>query len=985
MRGCHLLAWLTVIACTQCYPQQTEFPFLKGHSIPEPPKPGALSILAAPPAPFGVDKVLASHNFLLGFAAGLIYKSPDLGASWEVFSIDPIQVRADNPSTFLAVNRSNYSFFGKRLFRSINEGVVWTKVDLPEPMPASVLLAENIVYCLAENRIHWSTDQGATWSHSTSPVNVNNVSVHVFTGNDAGTIAIVVDPGASNSLPRPIDFYISRDSGQHWSNSLYMQTQLTGLILDFALRGDQSYIHTTDGLFAVSADRPSRKLSDFGSDPKSQYHDFATFGNRFFILKNETLLASDDGTSWSNVLPNETVRMIVRDPTAIIAIAKKANATALFRLSGNLSWAEVSEFHEEVPSFAFSTNGHLILRGAKGAYLQTDNGWKAIKRIMPLDAVKFYGHGEDLFTTVGRRLLHADRDGNWEETAVPPPMLRDISDLSLSDQSLLMSSGGQLFLSRDLGHSWHEIILNSLAPEANARRQAFQSIFIDRNSLYAAFLSTRTDQQYSDRNRTVVVRSLDSGDSWEQIGEFPFIGGVKLAVDYAGRVYLSSDTRGLLKRDSGGTWINISGELFVGRYGRLRSVWIGSDGLLAVSTYERVYWSADLGASWHPFLQNDSREIESGPTVLADIDGRSVLISSAKGLYLGLLRNAKESIAGFTSDLTARFDGLIPNRRFTLTIDGKVPTPSEVLVQSESSSLKVRSSPSWASRLEEGAHSIRLSQGNLQQMFYAWKDITAGWLGFTPYGKSYAVVAAISYSGSKGFPELPSAEPQARKLAKLLTSQGFELKEFYGPDATKDAIESYLFRNLKGKLTKNDRLLVYFGGHGATVDGAQGKSMGYLVTSGVTSDAVELGLPMSRIEGEYASIIKANHVLFVLDACFSGLAATRSPDPRSLSFQAYSQIKMFTEQPMRAVLTAGRKQDEALDDNGGIFTSAFMDGINGAADSDHNGVVTLTELYLYVQQRVSRVSMEALGRKPQIPQLSQMSSYGEGQFLFFYR
>jgi hypothetical protein len=72
-----------------------------------------------------------------------------------------------------------------------------------------------------------------------------------------------------------------------------------------------------------------------------------------------------------------------------------------------------------------------------------------------------------------------------------------------------------------------------------------------------------------------------------------------------------------------------------------------------------------------------------------------------------------------------------------------------------------------------------------------------------------------------------------------------------------------------------------------------------------------------------------------------------------------------------------------LDINGGIFTSAFLDGISGAADYDHNGVVTLLELYLYVQTRVQ--GQAAMKGFSQLPQLSQPSSFGDGQFLFLYR
>src|SRR4029078_2255150 len=140
---------------------------------------------------------------------------------------------------------------------------------------------------------------------------------------------------------------------------------------------------------------------------------------------------------------------------------------------------------------------------------------------------------------------------------------------------------------------------------------------------------------------------------------------------------------------------------------------------------------------------------------------------------------------------------------------------------------------------------------------------------FKPYGRSYAVLVAISNYSSSGYNDLPAAIPQARELAAVLTAQGFEVKTLY--DAGRSEIERYLLQDLAPRLGSQDRLVVYFAGHGDTLVDVMGKSIGYFVSFGTPKASLATdGIPMARLEQEYARLLKAKHILFVLDACFSG-------------------------------------------------------------------------------------------------------------------
>ena len=61
----------------------------------------------------------------------------------------------------------------------------------------------------------------------------------------------------------------------------------------------------------------------------------------------------------------------------------------------------------------------------------------------------------------------------------------------------------------------------------------------------------------------------------------------------------------------------------------------------------------------------------------------------------------------------------------------------------------------------------------------------------------------------------------------------------------------------------------------------------------------------------------------------------------------------------RAIITAARASEVALElpDLGhGLFTHNLLRGLAGSADLDHDGIVTLPELYQYLEERVSAES-----------------------------
>lgn len=309
----------------------------------------------------------------------------------------------------------------------------------------------------------------------------------------------------------------------------------------------------------------------------------------------------------------------------------------------------------------------------------------------------------------------------------------------------------------------------------------------------------------------------------------------------------------------------------------------------------------------------------------------------------------------------------LPASKTTFTIDG-VNKEGDIDVRGD----HVVGKSAAFGLLSDGVHIIEVAGAK----FVAYKEKVMFRL-FKPFERSVAVIVAVSnYPPASEYPTLPAAETQAKQLELLLAQQGFETRHLYGPNATKANIERLLLEDLN--LGPKDRLLVYFGGHGASIDGANGSSIGYVVPyDGKRARLATTAIALSNLMGDYSKVIKAKHIFFVLDSCQSGLALTRGSIPEDLKKKAYQDIVFYSSSPGRMLLAAGTKGEAALDVSGGIFTRAFLNGIRGDADADHNGVIDFYELAFYVR---SHVAKEAVSNN--FSQHPEPFVDGDGRFIF---
>jgi tetratricopeptide (TPR) repeat protein len=250
-----------------------------------------------------------------------------------------------------------------------------------------------------------------------------------------------------------------------------------------------------------------------------------------------------------------------------------------------------------------------------------------------------------------------------------------------------------------------------------------------------------------------------------------------------------------------------------------------------------------------------------------------------------------------------------------------------------------------------------------------------GELGIEPkslYRKSFAVV--IGVNNYEKWSSLEFAVADARAIEQALSAIGFdEVTLITDKAATQRRILSELFYELPRKVTREDRVMFYFAGHGQTEDLPGGGKRGYIIpVDGETSDYPKTAISMAQIRS-LSNRIVAKHILYVMDSCYSGLGLSRS---FGLSPKLGGYLQKVAAMRVVQIITAGGMGEQVQEREGhGLFTSYFLKALEGAADIDKDSVVTGTEIGAYLRPAVSNASGQV-----QTPLYGRLE--GEGEFIF---
>jgi hypothetical protein len=235
------------------------------------------------------------------------------------------------------------------------------------------------------------------------------------------------------------------------------------------------------------------------------------------------------------------------------------------------------------------------------------------------------------------------------------------------------------------------------------------------------------------------------------------------------------------------------------------------------------------------------------------------------------------------------------------------------------------------------------------------------------------IIGESEYINTVAWRKLPGVKEDVVAVKNLLTEQGFNV----------ETIENANNRNLRSGITNfldkyaynpDARIIVYFAGHGATVD-LDGRKMGYIVPidapqASNSSNFLQTVIPMTQFE-TWAKQYTSRHILFMFDSCFAG-SVFRSQTA------APPAINRLINQPVRQFITSGDANEEVPDES--IFRRELEHALrNGAADTNKDGYVSGTELGLYLYNSVSNYMKGK--QNPRVGKLND-TNLDKGDFIF---
>lgn len=245
--------------------------------------------------------------------------------------------------------------------------------------------------------------------------------------------------------------------------------------------------------------------------------------------------------------------------------------------------------------------------------------------------------------------------------------------------------------------------------------------------------------------------------------------------------------------------------------------------------------------------------------------------------------------------------------------------------------------------------------------------------------EQWAVVIGVGQYSSSAIPQLRYTVADAELVYQVLVGQGGFKKEnvLLLTDKTerkptlrdlKWALGTFLARSAK----KDDLIVIFFAGHGAPeIDPRGAESDGlakYLVPSDADpNDLYSTALPMDEFQTIFDRI-EAERVVVFLDACYSGAAGGRTFASRRTRAARVDEVFLdrLTRSQGRAIITASRASEVSLEVpelGHGLFTHYLVQGLRGAADLDRDGIVSLQEVYQYLEQQVAQKSRSIGGNQ----------------------
>lgn len=266
----------------------------------------------------------------------------------------------------------------------------------------------------------------------------------------------------------------------------------------------------------------------------------------------------------------------------------------------------------------------------------------------------------------------------------------------------------------------------------------------------------------------------------------------------------------------------------------------------------------------------------------------------------------------------------------------------------------------------------------------------------TGFERNLAFIIGIN-NYKNGISPLKTAVNDAQEIVKILRQKhGYQVWVCLDELANLSNLNQLLEKTLPEQVSENDRLLFYFAGHGVALNGDD-DPVGYLIPQDAKQGDINSYLPMTKLH-DALSQLPCRHFLGILDCCFAGAfrwSSTRDLLTSSEEVIHKERYDRFITDPAWQIITSSASNQKALDnfnldgnnrlgDNHSPFAAALLEGLEGAADiyppPAGDGVITATELYVYLRDRVEIPTKESNLR--QTPGIWCLNKHDKGEYIF---
>lgn len=224
--------------------------------------------------------------------------------------------------------------------------------------------------------------------------------------------------------------------------------------------------------------------------------------------------------------------------------------------------------------------------------------------------------------------------------------------------------------------------------------------------------------------------------------------------------------------------------------------------------------------------------------------------------------------------------------------------------------------------------------------------------GFKYYKKFWLIIGVDDYNPP--FSKLNNAINDAKTMENLANNLNFSIFSLLDSSATKKGISHIIQNTLFNTLSNGDLLVVSFHGHGYTLQ-RNDRDFGFIVPQDATDVNPSSMISMETI-GHWVQMLECKHVLIIMDCCFSGFMAARSPpsltNENNINNVEIASLYKNMCQTCRIAINAGT-HDQVISD-GGWGNNSILTGLMASYQKYDETKGSMFQLMSYLSSEIPK-------------------------------